>query len=87
MLNVERAELVREALDQMGGPCREIIELRYFGDLSYEELSAELKLNPKTVSSRLSKCLDKLEAIARKIFHIRRVESASSKGVHSNAEG
>lgn len=68
LLNVERAELVREALDQVGEPCREIIELRYFGDLSYEELSRDLQLNPKTVSSRLSKCLDKLEAIARKIF-------------------
>ena len=68
LLNVERAELVREALDQIGEPCREIIELRYFGDLSYDELSRDLKLNPKTVSSRLSKCLDKLEAITRKIF-------------------
>jgi RNA polymerase sigma-70 factor (ECF subfamily) len=68
LLNSERAELVREALDQIGEPCREIIELRYFGDLSYEELSAELKLNPKTVSSRLSKCLDKLEQIAAKVF-------------------
>lgn len=68
LLNVERAELVRDALDQIGEPCREIIELRYFGDLSYDELSRDLKLNPKTVSSRLSKCLDKLEVIARKIF-------------------
>jgi RNA polymerase sigma-70 factor (ECF subfamily) len=68
LLNVERAELVRDALDRIGEPCREIIELRYFGDLSYEELSQELDLNAKTVSSRLSKCLDKLEGIARKIF-------------------
>jgi RNA polymerase sigma-70 factor (ECF subfamily) len=68
LLNVERAGLVRDALDQVDAPCREIIELRYFGDLSYEELSGELKLNPKTVSSRLSKCLDKLETITRKIF-------------------
>ena len=68
LLAVERAELVREALDQVGEPCREIIELRYFGDLSYDELSRDLNLNPKTVSSRLSKCLDKLEVIARKIF-------------------
>ena len=68
LLNVERAELVREALDQLGEPCREIIELRYFGDLSYDELSRDLKLNPKTVSSRLSKCLGKLAVIARKIF-------------------
>ena len=68
LLNVERAGLVRDALDQLNEPCREIIELRYFGDLSYEELGNELRLNPKTVSSRLSKCLDKLEAIARRIF-------------------
>ncbi|MEK7779918.1 MAG: sigma-70 family RNA polymerase sigma factor [Verrucomicrobiota bacterium] len=68
LLNVERAELVREALEQVGEPCREIIELRYFGDLSYDDLSRELQLNPKTVSSRLSKCLDKLEGIAKRIF-------------------
>ena len=68
LLNVENAELVRAALDQLEEPCREIIELRYFGDLSYEELSRELKLNPKTVSSRLSKCLDRLEGIARHVF-------------------
>jgi RNA polymerase sigma-70 factor (ECF subfamily) len=68
LLNVERAELVQEALARVGEPCREIIELRYFGDLSYEELSRELSLNPKTVSSRLSKCLDKLETIARTLF-------------------
>ncbi|HLP78213.1 MAG TPA: sigma-70 family RNA polymerase sigma factor [Candidatus Paceibacterota bacterium] len=68
LMSGETMILVREALDQMGEPCREIVELRYFGDLSYEELSATLKLNPKTVSSRLSKCLDRLEAIVRKIF-------------------
>ena len=68
LMNAERTALVGEALDQLGEPCREIIELRYFGDLSYEELSRTLKLNPKTVSSRLSKCLDRLEAIARKTF-------------------
>ena len=68
LMNAESAGLVRESLDQLGEPCREVVELRYFGDLSYEELSATLKLNPKTVSSRLSKCLDRLEQIARKIF-------------------
>jgi RNA polymerase sigma-70 factor (ECF subfamily) len=68
LMNAESVALVRDSLDQLGGPCREIVELRYFGDLSYEELSATLGLNPKTVSSRLSKCLDRLEEIARKIF-------------------
>jgi RNA polymerase sigma-70 factor, ECF subfamily len=68
LLNAEQMMLVREALDLVGEPCRKIIELRYFGDLSYEEISRALQLNPKTVSSRLSKCLDRLEEIARKTF-------------------
>lgn len=68
LLNAERAVLVGHALARLGGPCREIIELRYFADLSYDEISRALHLNEKTVSSRLSKCLDKLEEIARPIL-------------------
>ena len=68
LIGAEQIVKVHEALDQLGEPCREIIELRYFGDLSYDEISHTLKLNPKTVSSRLSKCLDRLESIARRIF-------------------
>ena len=68
LMTAERAALLHRALEQLGEPCREIIELRYFGDLSYEELSLTLDLNPKTVSSRLSKCLDRLELIARPVF-------------------
>src|SRR5215470_11036131 len=64
----ETSRLVRESLDRLGEPCREIIELRYYGDLSYDEIAAELRLNPKTVSSRLSKCLDRLFNIAKEIF-------------------
>ena len=68
IMTAEKMTLVRQALDSLGEPCREIIELRYFGELSYDELSRTLKLNPKTVSSRLSKCLDRLEELARKVF-------------------
>lgn len=68
LINAERTAMVREALDRVGEPCREIIELRYFGDLSYEEISHTLQLNAKTVSSRLSKCLDRLEGIVRQAF-------------------
>lgn|GEM_PF-124940 len=67
-MSEERLILVRQALDQLGDPCRKIIELRYFADLSYEQIATALLLNPKTVSSRLSKCLDRLEAITRTIF-------------------
>ena len=68
LMGEEQIAMVHQALDQLGEPCREIIQLRYFGDLSYDEISAALELNPKTVSSRLSKCLDRLEVIARNIF-------------------
>ena len=67
LMNTERMAWVRTALDQLGDPCREIIELRYLGDLTYEELAETLDLNQKTVSSRLSKCLGRLEAIMRRL--------------------
>jgi RNA polymerase sigma-70 factor (ECF subfamily) len=68
LLGTEQADLVHRSLEVLGQPCREILELRYFGDLSYDQISHALELNPKTVSSRLSKCLDRLEAIVRTTF-------------------
>jgi RNA polymerase sigma-70 factor, ECF subfamily len=64
----EEAGRVGLAVERLEEPCREIVQLRYFADLSYEEIAEELKLNPKTVSSRLSKCLDRLEKIMLEIF-------------------
>jgi len=63
LISTESMQSVRDALDGLGDPCREVIELRYFADLSYEEIAASLALNVKTVSSRLSKCLDRLEKL------------------------
>lgn len=66
LLGHEDAARLRACLDELGDPCREILELRYFADLSYEEIAAELRLNVKTVSSRLSKCLDRLGTVVRR---------------------
>ena len=63
LLNAESAAAIGDALRRLGPPCQEIIELRYFGDMEYEEIGRALGLNVKTVSSRLSRCLDRLEAI------------------------
>ena len=68
LINAEHAALVHQAVSQLGEPCHEIIQLRYFADLSYDEISRALQLNPKTVSSRLSKCLDRLEGIVRRLL-------------------
>ena len=63
LLAAERIAALRAALDRLGHPCQETIELRYFGELSYDEIAAVLRLKPKTVSSRLSRCLDRLERL------------------------
>jgi RNA polymerase sigma-70 factor (ECF subfamily) len=68
LLRAEQWQFVGLALEELGGPCREILELRYFADLDYKEISAALDLNEKTVSSRLSKCHDKFEAVLRRLF-------------------
>ncbi len=68
LLQTEQFAQLHQALERLEPPCREVIELRYFGDFSYDEIGRALDLNPKTVSSRLSKCLDRLEAIAGTIF-------------------
>jgi RNA polymerase sigma-70 factor (ECF subfamily) len=68
LLSAERRAFLRAALDELGEPCREILELRYFGDLSYDEIALTLRLNVKTVSSRLSKCLDRLEAVGQAVL-------------------
>lgn len=61
----ERADFIIQALANLEGPCREMIELRYFAELSYEELGRTFQVNTKTVSSRLSRCLDRLEILVR----------------------
>ena len=81
LINAENIELVGDALEQLGGPCQEVIELRYFADLSYEEIAASLKLNPKTVSSRLSKCLDKLEIVVRRLLARENISGEKSRKV------
>ncbi|MGB0578796.1 MAG: RNA polymerase sigma factor [Limisphaerales bacterium] len=68
MMTMENAALVGHGLEELQENCREVIDLRYFGDCSYKEISKILNLNEKTVSSRLSKCLDKLEEIMKMKF-------------------
>lgn len=58
-------EQLRAVMDRLGGPCRDLIELRYFGDLTYEELAAESDISPKTVTARLARCLQRLAELAR----------------------
>jgi RNA polymerase sigma-70 factor (ECF subfamily) len=66
ILKNEEYQILFEALEKLGNPCKEVIELRYFAELSYDKIAHTTNINPKTVGSRLSKCLDKLESIIKK---------------------
>jgi RNA polymerase sigma-70 factor (ECF subfamily) len=68
LMSLEDFDLVRHGLDSLEEPCREVIQLKYFADLSYDEISQALGVNAKTVSSRLSRCLDALERILSAAF-------------------
>jgi RNA polymerase sigma-70 factor, ECF subfamily len=80
VMQQERWKLLRRSMDDLEPPCREILELRYFAELSYEDIGDALRVNPKTVSSRLSRCLDRLERIATTVFerNDRETESRST---------
>ena len=79
LLRDEDWQMVGTALENLGGACQEILELRYFGDLNYREISVELNLNEKTVSSRLSKCRDKLETVLRRLISREKSSAIPSK--------
>ncbi|MGC8828824.1 MAG: RNA polymerase sigma factor [Verrucomicrobiia bacterium] len=77
ILKNEEYEILVSSLKKLGSICRELIELKYFGDLSYDEIGQVMNMNPKTVSSRLSKCLDKLESIIKENLKRENVERKS----------
>lgn len=56
-----RDELVR-ALAALGPRQRRIVVLRYWLDLSIEEVAADLKISTGTVKSQSSRALDQLRA-------------------------
>ncbi len=49
----ERERVVQAALQKLSRDYREVIVLRHFADLSYEEIAATLNLPMKTIKSRL----------------------------------
>ena len=63
---LEKKELrrgVQQAMEKLPEEYRRILVLRELGGLSYEELAAELSLEPGTVKSRLNRARKKLCAI------------------------
>lgn len=66
----ESIEILRVALTRLRSKYRNLLELRYFKNLSYEELSAELGIPIGTVKSDLNKAKHRLRYYFQKISKI-----------------
>ena len=53
LINDQKISTLRKIVTQLKSPYREIIELRYYKEYSYEEISAELKIPIGTVKAQL----------------------------------
>lgn len=61
----ETKETVQKALNQLDPDSKEIITLRYYHDLNYEELAKSLCLKKGTIKSRLNRAKNKLYNILK----------------------
>jgi RNA polymerase sigma-70 factor (ECF subfamily) len=62
----ERRDMLRSAIGQLSAEHREIIQLRYFGDCSYQEIATALGIPVGTVMSRLHAARRALVAISER---------------------
>jgi RNA polymerase sigma factor (sigma-70 family) len=66
LIESEQAEIVRDALETLGEPCRTILMLFYWEELSMEEIAARLGFaNPETAKSKKYQCKRALEGLLR----------------------
>ena len=63
---MQRDEALKTIVDGLKEPYRQIVRLRYYDDLSYEEIAARLNIPLGTVKIRLSRAKDLLAAIVKK---------------------
>jgi RNA polymerase sigma factor (sigma-70 family) len=58
----ELLQMVRSALDRLNDNYRQILELRYFHELSYVEISAAIGITPTNVGVRITRALAHLKS-------------------------
>ena len=67
-LRLELSETVLSALNELPPDMRLTVLLRYFEDMSYEDIAAALHCSQGTVASRLNRSL---KTLARKLAHLK----------------
>jgi RNA polymerase sigma-70 factor (ECF subfamily) len=59
---LDDAMTVRAALDEVGDPCRDILDRFFCRDESYRTIGDSLDIAAGTIASRISRCLEKVRA-------------------------
>ncbi len=57
----ERLELLRDELDRLEPVERQVVELRFFEDWSFERIARELEIAPSTVKDRCYRALSRMK--------------------------
>lgn len=66
LIEGEQAKLVRHALDTLGDPCRKLLLLFYWEEMTMEEIAEELGFaNAETVKSKKYQCKKALEKLLK----------------------
>ncbi len=62
LATLDDAMTVRAALDEVGEPCREILDRFFCRDESYRTIGDVLDMPAGTIASRISRCLEKVRS-------------------------
>ncbi len=65
-MRIERDESLRQIVEQLRDPYRKIVQLRYFEEMSYEEIAEKLNIPLGTVKIRLARAKTLLHSIISK---------------------
>ena len=69
MIDTEEAELVRDALETLGDPCRSLLLFYYWEELPMQEIAEKLGFaNAETAKSKKYQCKKALEALLSRVL-------------------
>ncbi len=60
---IDRAGILHRALDELSESDRDLVHLHFFGELTFREIAAVRRMNPKTVCTRLTRAKERLLVI------------------------
>jgi RNA polymerase sigma-70 factor (ECF subfamily) len=63
----ENAEALRTAMERIDSDCRELLSLRYLGEMPFSEIATVLGVTENTLNVRAGRCLNKLRTAYKEL--------------------